>query len=270
MNTQIRALVVEDDPKTRDRVETELMVLGHAYDMAESQQEAHELLATHDYQYALVDLEIPVRVGRGAQIDYGIALIHQIRQIKGRGVLPVIVMTGHHRHGLNFVLELQGKGVMDFIAKPFGNRTEGKSLAEVIRSVLDRHRASMPNEPVLAEDPEPFKGGTLTFYDDHVELNGVNIVEATASPESWQVLQALLQARTGRSAKLSAPRLAKAIDPSGRLSEGAVNSRVHTLRQRIAGIMLDEQNVTVGRDDVIANGTKGYHLSARVAVECSN
>ena len=116
MTPKIKALVVEDDLEIREEIEDVLGVLGHDHDWAESQQEAHDLLEKNHYQYVLADLEIPARTGRGfAKIEYGKKLIGQIQQLKGRGVMPVIVMTGHHKHGLNMVRELLGNGAMDFI-----------------------------------------------------------------------------------------------------------------------------------------------------------
>ena len=72
MNKKIRALVVEDDFEIQDEIVDELSALGHEHDWAGSQAEAREFLEAGNYDYALVDLEIPARPGRGfAKIDYG-------------------------------------------------------------------------------------------------------------------------------------------------------------------------------------------------------
>ena len=156
MKPKIKALVVEDDLEIRAEIEDVLGLLGHEHDWAESQQEAHELIEQNHYHYVLADLEIPARPGRGfAKIEYGKKLIGQIQQIKGRGVIPVIVMTGYHKHGLNLALELLGNGVMDFISKPFGDGTEGKSLPQVIQAVLDKHRKAFPPGVLPGDPPEP-------------------------------------------------------------------------------------------------------------------
>lgn len=268
MNPQIKALVVEDDLEIRDEIEDVLGVLGHEHDWAASQQEAHELIEHNHYHYVLADLEIPSRPGRGfAKIEYGKKLIGQIQQIKGRGVIPVIVMTGYHKHGLNMVRELLGNGVMDFISKPFGDGTEGKSLPQVIQGVLDQHRKSFPPGVLPGDPPEPFRGGTLVFYPERIELDGETIVESNAPGHAWEAMQVLRTLRSGKMPKLSAPRLAKAIDPTGQLSDGAINSCIHTLRAGITETMLANANITVSRDDVIANIGKGYHLAAWLIIE---
>ena len=268
MKPKIKALVVEDDLEIRAEIEDVLGLLGHEHDWAESQQEAHELIEQNHYHYVLADLEIPARPGRGfAKIEYGKKLIGQIQQIKGRGVIPVIVMTGYHKHGLNLALELLGNGVMDFISKPFGDGTEGKSLPQVIQAVLDKHRKAFPPGVLPGDPPEPFRGGTLALYPEHIDLDGVTIVESNAPGHAWEITQILRTPRSGKMPKLSAPRLAKAIDRTGQLSDGAINSCIHTLRAGITETMLANANVTVGRDDVIANLGKGYHLAERLVIE---
>lgn len=268
MKPKIKALVVEDDLEIREEIEDVLGLLGHEYDWAESQQKAHELIEQNQYHYVLADLEIPARPGRGfAKIEYGKKLIGQIQQIKGRGVIPVIVMTGYHKHGLNMALELLGNGVMDFISKPFGDGTEGKSLPQVIQAVLDKHRKAFPPGVLPGDPPQPFRGGILAFYTDHIDLEGEMIVERGGPGHDWEVMRILRTPRSGKLPRLSAPRLAKSIDPSGQLSDGAINSCIHTLRARITETMLAEANLTVGRDDVIANLGKGYHLADWLVIE---
>jgi len=71
----------------------------------------------------------------------------------------------------------------------------------------------------------------------------------------------------GKLLHLSAPRLAKAIDRTGQLSDGAINSCIHTLRAGITETMLANANLTVGRDDVIANLGRGYHLADWLIIE---
>ncbi len=269
MNPKIKALVVEDDLKIKEEIEDVLGLLGHEYDWAESQQEARELLEKNEYQYVLADLEIPARPGRGfAKIEYGRNLIDQIQQIKGRGVLPVIVMTGHHKQGLDLVRELLGNGAMDFISKPFGDGASGKSLSQVIQNALEKHRNQFPPGTLPSDPPRDFRGGTLSFYTDHIELNGVILFESDAPGHSWKVMQVLRTPRTnGKFPQLSAPKLANKIDPTGQLTEGAVASCIHDMRERICNTILEKANVTVGREGVIANRGKGYHLAEWLIIE---
>ncbi len=273
MKLKVKALVVEDDLQIEEEIMDVLQLLGHEHDWAESQQQARDLIEQNTYQYVLADLEIPARTGRGfANIEYGKLLIEQIQQIKGRGITPVIVMTGHHDKGLNMVMDLMGNGAMDFISKPFGDGTIGKSLPQTIRNVLKMHRKSLPKGTCIGDPPKPFEGGTLAFYPNHIELAGETILESQhpghAPGNGWLILHALSKPqKNGKRPRLSAPRLAKAIDPSGQLSDGAINSCVHTLRTRIAQILLEESRLTVSRNDVIANKGKGYHLADWLTIE---
>jgi len=165
-------------------------------------------------------------------------------------------------------LELLGNGVMDFISKPFGDGTEGKSLPQVIQAVLDKHRKAFPPGVLPGDPPQPFRGGVLAFYPEHIELDGEMILERGGPGHAWGVMQILRTPRSGRMPKLSAPRLAKAIDQTGQLSDGAINSCIHTLRVGITETMLaGNVNVTVGRDDVIANLGRGYHLAEWLIIE---
>ncbi|MBN2132676.1 MAG: response regulator [Sedimentisphaerales bacterium] len=269
MKANIKALVVEDDLKIQEEIEDVLGLLDHDHDWAESQQEARELIERNVYHYVLADLEIPARTGRGfAKIEYGKKLIEQIQQIKGRGVMPVILMTCYHKDGLNLVMELLGNGVMDFISKPFGDGTSGKSLPQVIQGVLEKHRKAFPPGVLPGDPPKPFQGGTLAFYPDHIELEGEMVLERGGPGHAWEIIQALRTPRdSGKLPRLSAPRLAKAIDPHGQISDGAINSCIHTLRTNITETMLANARLTVGRDDVIANLGKGYHLADWLLIE---
>lgn len=269
MNPKIKALVVEDDLKIQEEIEDVLGLLDHEHDWAESQQEARELIERNVYHYVLADLEIPARTGRGfAKIEYGKKLIEQIQQIKGRGVMPVILMTCYHKDGLNLAMELLGNGVMDFISKPFGDGTSGKSLPQVIQGVLEKHRKAFPPGVLPGDPPKPFQGGTLAFYADHIELEGEMVLERGGPGHAWEIMQVLRTPRdNGKLPRLSAPRLAKAIDPRGQISDGAINSCIHTLRTNITETMLVNGRLTVGRDDVIANLGKGYHLADWLLIE---
>ena len=100
----MKVLVVEDDDGMREPVEDALCTLGFEFDWARSQEEAREMLCKHRYDLALVDLEIPVRIGRGfAQVEHGRRAIEEIHGRGGPGRIPVVVMTGHGKEGLDLV-----------------------------------------------------------------------------------------------------------------------------------------------------------------------
>ncbi len=264
-----RALVVEDDLKMRTEIEDVLALLGHEHDWAECQQEAYALLQRQQYSYVLADLEIPARPdSKVTRIEYGAEFIGQIQRLKGRGAVPVIVMTAHAVEGLNLSSHLGHLGVLEFITKPFSDRPMDRTLAKVIQEVLHRHRGMCPPGALPGEEPREFRGGSLAYYATHVELCGIVLLECDAIGHSWSVMQALRTPRTsGLLPHLSGPRLARAVDPSGQLSENAIASCVHHLRGRFAHTMLERANVLVGREGVIANGNRGYHLAPWLGIE---
>ena len=59
-----KALIVDDDSDILDSVSDILESLGHECDHADSVESARQRLASSNYTYVLLDLEIPVRSGR--------------------------------------------------------------------------------------------------------------------------------------------------------------------------------------------------------------
>ena len=125
-----RALVVEDQRGTLDVIGNTLVSLGHQYDVATNQEDARDKLKSTDYEYVLLDLHIPARRKRSfPSIDHGVNLLSEIRAIKCKRQIPVIVMTGHSAEALNMAAELLDKGATALISKPFP--PTGKTLNAV-------------------------------------------------------------------------------------------------------------------------------------------
>ena len=77
-----RALVVDDNRGVLDTVSDVLRSLGHEYDLATCQEEARALLAKHQYDYHLLDLEIPVSPERClARIENGVNLVREVGRV---------------------------------------------------------------------------------------------------------------------------------------------------------------------------------------------
>jgi len=100
----------------------------------------------------------------------------------------------------------------------------------------------------------------LTFFEHHVELCGVTVLEATVRGYAWVVLEALRQQKNGKLVSHSGGQLAKLIDK--RLGENTISQCIVALRKRISDTMLRERNLTVDKHDVIANKGRGYRLNA--------
>ena len=72
----LRALVIDDDPHIVDVISDIVASLGHTCDSAGCQDEARQQLATAQYDYFVLDLEIPVRSERSvARLQNGLNLL---------------------------------------------------------------------------------------------------------------------------------------------------------------------------------------------------
>ena len=115
----VRILLVEDDSRASNSVETILRAEGHACDIAASGKTALDLAGATEYDLILLDIGLP-------DID-GYEVLNHMR---GTGVTtPVIVQSG-------LVLlksKVEGLGVEDYLVKPFGRQ----QLAESIESAVN-------------------------------------------------------------------------------------------------------------------------------------
>jgi len=174
----IKALVVEDDDRIKDRIEDELLSLGHEFDWAQSQEDAQALLGDNSYDYVLLDLEIPARTGRGgASVQFGLNLAEYIGSTLGKGALPVIVMTSHGDKCINMLGPLNAAGVKEFISKPFPET--GRTLAIVIRDVLNRSASA----PVATHptSPRPNAPKLLVFEGSGASARRIPIADLPSS-----------------------------------------------------------------------------------------
>jgi DNA-binding response OmpR family regulator len=264
----MKVLVVEDDREIVKHVEDTLLALGYEHDWADNQQDAQRFLQEKSYDLMLLDLQIPARPNRGfAKIEHGRSLLESTQRIKGKNRLPVIIMTGYGAQALDQSVELLAAGAADFISKPFPE--SGRTLAKVIQDVLAGHRRKFPDAPAAANQqpkPEPFPGGTLAFYPDHIELLGETIIEKTHRGHAWKVLH-LLKDRNSRGnyVRFSGDHLARTIQRG--LGQNTIAQCVAALRMRITETMRDRQSLVCGKYDVIDNHGGGYHLSAKIVVE---
>ena len=89
-----RALVVEDDPLIMPTIKSVLHSMIHRHVWVTNQSDAREALQKHEFDYVLLDLQIPALPDcGGADTQYGLNLLREIRRIKGQQQLPVLIMT---------------------------------------------------------------------------------------------------------------------------------------------------------------------------------
>lgn len=261
-----RALVIEDDADIAESVADTLESLGHEQVWVKSQEEARQHLADGGFTYVLLDLQIPVRFGRGlACIEYGEHLAREIHQSPSMQGVPIIVMTAYGKEGLEIAAPLCEHGVVDFINKPFP-RT-GRTLASVIQSVLDRAcRKRERTSPMHLKAEKPFQGGELVFYPDRIELCGVTVVSSSKSCQMWTILDTLKQRLDERRYK-AFPGSGLASKVVGDGGQNSVAGSIRDFRRYAAEQLGRELGLKVERDDVIETSKAGYRLNARIVVK---
>ncbi len=119
----MRILLIEDDSKTSESVETILRAEGHACDIAACGKTALDMARATEYDLVLLDIGLP-------DMD-GYEVLNHMRRT---GVTtPVIIQSG-------LVLlksKVKDLGVEDYIAKPFGRQ----QLTESIESAVNDNNA---------------------------------------------------------------------------------------------------------------------------------
>ncbi len=260
-----RALVVEDSSDIAESVIDTLESLGHEHDWAKSQEEARQKMGAGGFSYVLLDLQIPVRFGRGlACIEYGEHLAREIHQCQAMQGVPIIVMTAYGKEGFEMAAPLCEHGVVDFINKPFP-RT-GRTLASVIQGALARSSRKHQPAPQRLKPEKPFGGGEMVLYPDRVKLCGVTVVSSGKSSRMWAILGALSQRLDGGRYKAwDGNALAKLVGTDG--GQGSVAGSVRDFRRHVAEELGRELGLKVERDDVIETAKAGYRLNGRIVVK---
>jgi two-component system KDP operon response regulator KdpE len=127
--TQIRILVVDDEPAIRRALRAPLLELGFNVGEASRGEEALQTLRTASYDAVLLDINMP---GIG-----GIETLRRIRAFAPR--LPVLMLTV--RDGEEEKVEALELGADDYVTKPFSTR----ELIARIRTAV--RRVSAPARP---------------------------------------------------------------------------------------------------------------------------
>lgn len=263
----MKALVIDDDSEIAETVRDILTSLGHRFDHADSFETARTRLDADEYAYYLVDLEIPVRAGRGLpRIQNGENLIEEINRRAGERKAPIIVMTAHGRDGPDLAVEVMKKGAMDFITKPFP--TNGNTLDKKISEALARSCPPTPGRraaPGSTRVPTPYCGGDLVFFAGRVELCGVKVCGGPGSGQIRRILDLLSATKpNGKCVALSGDELAAKIKCEA--GQNGIASCIRRFRQQVADLLMKEANVVCGQQDVIQSGGAGYRLAEKIRV----
>ncbi|HRS72706.1 MAG TPA: response regulator [Anaerohalosphaeraceae bacterium] len=258
----MKILVVEDDRKIKNEVIDEVLAsLGYENDWATNQLQAVEFLGRDGYDLVLLDLQIPARPGSSAaSSEFGKHLLRQIRDIKGHGNVPVVIMTGHHQDGFDMVTDLIGMGAIEFISKPFP--PNGRTLASVIEMTLQKYQKSQESQPPKPEGT--FTGGEMVFYPNHIELCGFKILGSKAAA-SREMLKVLTETKSnGIYKNWGGEQIADKISAENGI--GTITGCARTIRTRVAGTLKKHMNVEMGENDFLEHSDQGYRLNHRITV----
>jgi DNA-binding response OmpR family regulator len=268
------ALVVDDNLEVLEMVQDILDSPGHKYDCVTCQEEARKKYQGKHYSYYLVDLEIPVREGRGIpRIQNGENLIREIVAHRGRNGAPIIVMTGHGTTTPNLAVQTMKLGANDYVTKPFDSG-EGNKLDKAIKEALEKKsRSEFQEVPQItsprATVPTAFHGGELVFYPERVELCGVKICGSRQNGLIRGILDILREKRAnGSYVALSGLELAEKLGCPG--EQNKISSCIGRFRQSVADVLRKEAGLKCGPQDVIQSGDQGYRLSEVIVVREGN
>lgn len=203
----MRLLLAEDDPLLGNAVQKALNRVGFAVDWVQSGRHFESSLATHRYDFIILDLGLPDQSGESL-----------LRHLRGRRLrTPVIVVTA--RGGVQDRVSLLDLGADDYLVKPF----DLDELAARVRSVLRR-------APVDDGSDGALEHGALRLYPKRfcVTLNEEPV--PLTHREFW-VLEALVR---NRNQVMSRSQLEEALYGWGEeVDSNAVEVYVHYLRRKL-------------------------------------
>lgn len=258
----LRALVIDDDPQIVDVISDIVASLGHNCDSANCQDDARQRLATTNYDYFVLDLEIPVRAERSvARLQNGLNLLGELVAAR---VGPVIVVTGYGNNGPDQGVECVKLGASDYVAKPF--KTEGKTLDGAIIDSLRRAgrltTAAAAKKPTTP--PRPFAGGEMQLLKKRLVVCGV---EVPITPLMNRILTVLSgKSSSGKFVAFSGDELAEHDGVRCNRGQNGISEAIHQLRKRISTAVLKEAHIDVGDQDIVRSKGLGYRISDAVTV----
>ncbi len=130
-----KALVIDDDEGICQSIAERLDVLEHTCDCARSVKEARGLLKDNEYNYIILDMEIPNEFGKQPDIANGELFLKVLRNRFPKEAMPIIVITAHAARDINIGPTVVFNGATDFILKPLalvGEHTLETSIAKFV------------------------------------------------------------------------------------------------------------------------------------------
>lgn len=260
----IKALLIEDNPRVLESVKDIVDSLGHDYDTASSQDEARQLIDSQKYDYVLLDLEIPVKLGRNAaRIQNGMNLLAELDDKYGKQV-PVIVTTGHGTDSPHICRECMKSGAIDFVPKPFPDTgmTLDKTILEALTRVgqqkMKAHAKPRPSKPRV------FQGGEIRLLKRRLVICEVEVPISDLMHRILSVLNS--KHGNGKYVALAGSEIAEHEEVNCRRGQNGVSEAIHAIRKRMATKLRDEANIEIGDHDVIRSKGMGYRINESVTI----
>jgi DNA-binding NtrC family response regulator len=128
--SQLRILIVDDQPDILEALRFLLKRNGYKIESAESPRQALQMIENRDYDLAIIDLNYTRDTTSGQE---GLELLAKIQVLDS--VLPVIVMTAWG--SVDLAVEAMRRGARDFVQKPW----ENERLSTIVRTQLELSQA---------------------------------------------------------------------------------------------------------------------------------
>ena len=249
-------LIIDDDDAIRETLEDRLDSMGFDFHSSGSQVEAAERLKKTKYDFILLDLELPNRLGKPTSIQVGRNLLDQIRADERNSETPVVVITAHGSDRPDLAVDLMKRGARDFINKPFVR------LETSLRELLAPKPQTKITAQSASEAPtlKPFEGAELVFHADGADLCGITI--CTSGSTIFRILKTLCEQRSdGRRKAFTGHSLAEKISLAR--GQSAVAEAVSDFRKK-AVLVLKQMGFAADDEAVIVRGLGGYELADHI------
>jgi two-component system KDP operon response regulator KdpE len=163
--TDVRILVVDDEPQIRRALATNLRARGYRVDLAEDGEQALVLAADHHPDLVILDLGLP-----------GIDGIEVVRGLRGWSSVPILVLSV--RADEHDKVEALDAGADDYVTKPFG-----------MNELLARMRAALRRRQPAEEEAQVVTPHfTIDLVAKRVDRDGAPV---SLTPTEWALVEVL-------------------------------------------------------------------------------
>ncbi len=153
--SEMRALVVDDEPDLRELLDITLSRMGLEVDTAENLAEARRMLsANHDYALCLTDMRLPD--------GNGLSLIKEIN--RDHSHLPVAMITAYGK--VEDAVTALKYGAFDFVSKP----VDLEVLRNMVRTALKLRREDLEAPSKKQKEEAPDKDADVQETEGQTEL----------------------------------------------------------------------------------------------------